>query len=369
MGYSSLASTDGQQGILTTPVRVSTLSSRRKVRHLACGRKHYVLLTSQPFAPLCQVIPRRRPSLSEGESSSESFALIAGRRTAIFDIQAVDNNGDVCRSGGCRFVAKWTPLAIDFEIKARLQLSVLADSAPLSPVTVELEDNFNGLYTCECRMLVTGLYSLSVYLNELEVKDSPMELAVEAGDVCPSNCVVWWGRWAVPVEGGGKGNSQALRVEAGESAVFTVSCRDAFNNKCLSSEGLSVELEVTRLQRQGKGEGEREGQGDELDVLGAGSKSLWRDSSSGVFPCVLSCPSSAGEYEVLVRMAASSDPGSAKLHVRNSPFKLTVEDKKAQKGEEKEEATAITIDEGSSGIEILSFELSFDFENSFLSTA
>eukprot|EP01037_Dinobryon_pediforme_P045513 gene45513-58080_t len=140
-------------------------------------------------------------------------------------------------------------------------------------------------------MLVTGLYSLSVYLNELEVKDSPMELAVEAGVVCPSNCVVWWGRWAVPVEGGGKGNSQALRVEAGESAVFTVSCRDAFNNKCLSSEGLSVELE-----------------GDELDVLGAGSKSLWRDSSSGVFPCVLSCPSSAGEYEVLVRMAASSDP-------------------------------------------------------------
>jgi len=70
----------------------------------------------------------------------------------------------------------------------------------------------------------------------------------------------------------------SLSCQSSAAVVFTVSCRDEFGNKCLDVGGnYYIRVEVHEgNERNGK----------EVSL----SSSEWRDSSSGVFPCVLQAP-------------------------------------------------------------------------------
>lgn len=341
--FSSSSDEDGN-GVIKSPVRVSTLSNRRKVRHLACGRKHYMMLATRPYAPLCHIIEN---SAGKGNGSIDSFKLTAGKRKTLFDIQAIDNNGDPYTSGGSKFSGTITPLALDHELKAKLQLSGTQYQA-LETMAVDFEDNFCGTYTVVFRCMITGNYSLSIMLDELEMKDSPIELIVEESDVSPKSCIAWWGRYAVA------SLSEMLQSAVGESVVFTVSCRDIFNNKCWISSSHYVKVVIHSEERQ---EGE-----DSVEY----HSSIWRDSSSGVFPCMFKSPSKTGRFNVSVLILQNDDAEmiaqSSRSHVKGSPFSLAVMD---TVGEEKgkyspEETTEKSQEHGAS--DILGME-SFDKSN------
>eukprot|EP01035_Chromulina_nebulosa_P063104 gene63104-86320_t len=144
------------------------------------------------------------------------------------------------------------------------------------------------------------------------MKDSPIELIVEESDVSPKNCIAWWGRYAVA------SLSETLQSAVGESVVFTVSCRDIFNNKYWISSSHYVEVVIYSEERQ---EGE--------DIVEYHS-SVWRDSSSGVFPCMFKSPNKTGRFNVSVRILQNDDvetiAQSSRSHVKGSPFSLEVMD-------------------------------------------
>lgn len=302
---------------MKSPVRVSTLSNRRKVRHIACGRKHYMMLATRPYAPMCHIIGS---SAGKGNGSIDSFRLTAGKRKSLFDIQAIDNNGDIYTSGGSKFIGTITPLTLDHELKVKLQLSDTQYQA-FEAMTVDFEDNFCGTYTVVFRCMIAGNYSLSIMLDELEIKDSPVELTVEASDLSPINCIVWWGRYAVA-----SSSPEMLLSAVGESVVFTVSCRDVFNNKCWTTSSHYVEVVIHSEERL---------EGEDTEEY---HSSAWRDSSSGVFPCMFKSPSKTGRFKVTVRVLQNDDvetrAPSSGSHVKGSPFSLAVTDTAG--GEEKE---------------------------------
>lgn len=290
-------------GVLKSPVRVSTLSNRRKVRHIACGRKHYMMLVTRPYAPLCHIL---QTNAARGSDSTESYRLFAGRRRPLLDIQAIDNNGDICTSGGCKFAGTVTPLRLDHELKANLQLSSTEHQSS-EALTIEFDDNFCGTYTVVFQCMIAGNYSLSITLDELEIKDSPIELIVEASDVCPKNCIVWWGKYAVA------SSEEMLLSAVGESVVFTVSCRDVFNNKCWNTSPHYVEVAIYTEENL---------QGEDTQSY---ESTIWRDSSSGVFPCMFRSPSKPGIFKVSVKLR-KVDTDASGSHVKGSPFSLTVTD-------------------------------------------
>ena len=208
MFVASQLGVDGANDMIISPVKVGTLSSRRKVRHIACGRKHYVMLTARPFGPLChRIISATTKRLQNFETKLETkvadrYSVSAGKQCTLFTLQSVDSAGEICVSGGCVLKATINPTDIDYEIKARLQLAG-SQFKPSESFSAEFDDNLDGTYNCVCKFLISGTFSMNVVLDELEVADSPFEVIVESNSrICPMKSLVWWGQYAVSSQSG-----------------------------------------------------------------------------------------------------------------------------------------------------------------------
>mmetsp|Transcript_25190 Transcript_25190/g.36182 ORF Transcript_25190/g.36182 Transcript_25190/m.36182 type:complete len:125 (-) Transcript_25190:184-558(-) len=124
------------------------------------------MLTARPFAPFCHRIKSTKnkrvyDSIEDGNETeakaADSYAVSAGKKTVLFTLQAVDSVGELCVNGGCSFKATISPTAIDYEIKARLQLSG-SSFKPSESFSAEFDDNLDGTYNCVCKFLITGTF-------------------------------------------------------------------------------------------------------------------------------------------------------------------------------------------------------------------
>jgi hypothetical protein len=223
--------------------------------------------------------------------TSAPVDLIAGRLFK-FTLQAVDELGQACAAGGCQFEPRLDPTFLDYEVKVRRQLrsSVVAsgdnggggsnsndnnnssssgnNTANIASTkkwpgqelglkegdghVLHLDDNFDGSYDGSARLFLSGSYFLHIALDGLSIQNSPFELLVECAAVAPLQCIAWWGLYSArggiyegtragasvvrggvkgAEEGEGGGRGADVVAKAGDGAVFTVSCRDRYDNK------------------------------------------------------------------------------------------------------------------------------------------
>ena len=160
--------------------------TKRRVRQLVCGRKHYIAITVGSFAPNCYV--------EKGLRELGVTQAKAGSRLS-FKIRSADIDGVQMEVGGGIWTATIDPDALDFEVRLRKQLEQLESSCSLMSVT-EMDDDMDGCYSGMCKFYLTGTYRLSLTLDGLAIRNNPFEIEVKEGDPFGPNCSAWWGKFA-----------------------------------------------------------------------------------------------------------------------------------------------------------------------------
>ena len=301
--------------VIKTPEKVIELGKTKRVRQIACGRKHIICSTTIPNGSNSQVIKGLSTTSDDVTTSNPTsidngfihtdLVLRAGERKVLV-LQSRDTNGDLCMAGGALVVGRIEHTeVITNQMKKRLMNSGHRDTViqqALQPEVI-IDDNFDGTYSCTLKLYFTGLYRLTLSLNSMDINGSPFDVLVTPGKIHAPNCSVWWGRYAV-IENAeiasGDGFGTQLKCECGDAMAFTVSCRDLYGNKFTDFLGHSVELELRTSTNEWI------------------STSNITHGSNGIVPCFIQTKANApGEYFVEVSIDSIGE------HVEGSPFKLT----------------------------------------------
>ena len=186
---SLLDSNLGQE--ITTPVRVGVFSSRKRVRAISCGRKHYTLITYQLYAPLCslslQPSSRGRAVLfpdaatkTTHEKADKTGLLRAGEMLKL-TLVGRDARGEALAAGGtifrCNLQRQPDALSLLALSEANVSASTgtsgdggdsrsstrFAPQAKLQPL--ESFDNMDGTYEISGRLHIAGTFQLSIQVG------------------------------------------------------------------------------------------------------------------------------------------------------------------------------------------------------------
>ena len=372
----------GESFIIPFPLKVTNFSRKKKVLQISCGRKHYVMRIARPFGPFCYI--QKGFGMEDIEKEDYTLEFSAGERIK-FVIQAVDESGLACSSGGCQFTAELIPSSLEFDIHLKRQYKAIqrnmkekceivqkptSQTQKESALSVEIDDNFDGTYSGVCKILICGTYHCSIKLDELEIKSFPLELNITESIVSPATSVAWWGKYAVTNGGikeyGEKGGfGSFIAAEAGASVVFTISTKDCYGNKCSKTDGVSVSVNLIAISTVADTNADNESYNESrlestvknmssqkmLELNGAEilTSSIWSDSQAGIFPCVVEVPvmetiRSDVNYFVSVEMKGKINKKFGES-VDGSPFPITISAKKEQVIDEKHERAENTPEE------------------------
>ncbi|OQR81351.1 hypothetical protein THRCLA_11814 [Thraustotheca clavata] len=149
------------------PERVGAFFGKKRLQTLACGRKHYVLITLGAFAPFSKL------------SWDTKCKHIAGV-WCHFDIQTYDNRDIACQTGGYVFTSYLT----------LIEATSKRDNS--HEICVEIIRNMNGTYSGRYRCYLAGSYLLNITLDHLGISGNPFSVNVSPGAIYPPTCLVQW---------------------------------------------------------------------------------------------------------------------------------------------------------------------------------
>jgi len=165
------------------PIKNNAFKNRKRARQISCGRKHYVLLTIAPFGPSCEPIKGLASAADNG--ADESITVVAGKLVK-FDIQSKDVRGQNVDFGGSVFQGLITRVSQDNDDCEKWGDNTAASNS--TPVSID--DNFDGVYSGDCRFYRAGNYSLSLTLDGLHIRGSPYSVSTEPSSLYGPSCVV-----------------------------------------------------------------------------------------------------------------------------------------------------------------------------------
>jgi len=377
--------------VVKEPVRFSSLSKRKQVRSLVCGRKHQLMVTVGAYAPFCYI---RKGLQQDTKSIAEELNIphksvtkvYAGQKIS-FSIQAKDVKDEVMSSGGNVFHSIIEHESLDYEWRLKRQNLDLVH-------TVDIYDDMDGTYSGDFKLMLEGSYQLHISLDDLPISGSPFELQVApAPNLSAPRCFCWWGKFAVEkagytmnttsankeegktetassmlpsakvsatiasVSGTMPGYGRELECFQGDNLMFTVSAKDKFGNRADASNAIISVRWRENLEEKCKRLGTHKG--DDMPFVEMGEISKWPGSSSAIFPCSLDsrhCKELTFYWvdvvlgEMTPRDTFLSDVKEADddeqhdelyshlNHVEGSPFKLFVKEKPDETEEENDKS-------------------------------
>lgn len=296
--------------------------------------------------------------------------ICAGQKFS-FVLETRDGDGELCESGGAYVVTRIEGVdAVDYQARLsrqrqeregsaveggtaeRKSLSCGEEGSLVADPAVALDDNMDGTYNGSCRLYISGQYRMSVAVDGLDIEGSPFEVSVKPGRICAAKSYAWWGRFAdaesalaAAVEarqtlgadlgpgtaggggaqavarsssaalsyalGGYGGYGVALKCCSGDAILFTVSARDAWGNKCIETNGDSIEVQVWT--------------GPHVPTAHQLSSASFSGATSGIYPCYFQSPLEAVDY--VVRVGVKGVDNDKIQSIQGSPFTLTVSPK------------------------------------------
>lgn len=271
------------------PEKVKTFGKHKRIRSLACGRRHFIGITISAYAPYCVVTN----GLEEGELTEVSCD-----KKLKFKLKSYDTNGEPLDSGGHVFRMTIKHEISDYDIKLK-KLRAIDDTTKKNlEDDAFIDDNLDGTYDGFIKFLFAGKYSIKITLNELEIKNSPFDINCLPGKICAPSCISYYGKFAdfdTLLMGTVK-----LICNSGDAMVFTVSCYDKYGNKCINTDNTSITVICDN------------------DIENYISSETYEKASNGIFVCVLHAPKELGTYRVSVVVNGGNN------HIRGSPYNLTV---------------------------------------------
>jgi hypothetical protein len=168
--------------IKTIPIKNSAFKNRKRARQISCGRKHYVLLTIAPYGPTSVPIKGLISASNDDETNDRRFAVESGKLFK-FEIQSKDARGCNVDFGGSIFQGLISCLFDE-------QGSSWKDPNDSKYSVVSIDDNFDGIYSGDCRFYHVGEYMLSLTLDGLHIMGSPFSIMANPGPLHGPCCEV-----------------------------------------------------------------------------------------------------------------------------------------------------------------------------------
>ena len=227
-----------EEDIKIIPIQSNAFRNRKRARQIACGRKHYMLLTIAPYGPTSEPIKGLLP-MSRFEDQGETemkgnedsgvcgsgvYSMEAGKKFK-FDIQSKDARGDNVSFGGSIFQGRISRSCILVEEESSWRDGI---TTPYSEVAID--DNFDGIYSGDCRFYEVGNYNLILTLDGLHVKGSPFAMTVTPTALHGPNCVVSFKTMLASSGVAGQSSDETV-LEPGQTATVWMRCFDKYHNK------------------------------------------------------------------------------------------------------------------------------------------
>ena len=218
-------------------------------------------------------------------------------------------------SGGAIFRIRVDHEISDYDIKLRKLLATDIDGQLKKKIdeSTIIDDNFDGCYDGVISLFFSGVYSITITLNELEIQNSPYRVECMAGKISPLHSIAYFGKFADFKSLFNESGSVNLICNCDDGIVFTVSCYDKYGNKCTDIGNVSI---IVECEWQDK---------DNNDAQNYFSSEEYSRGSNGIVPCVLHAPKETGTYRVSVYLINNHE--SSKNHIKGSPYNLTVNPK------------------------------------------
>ena len=270
--------------IIMKPERVAAFNRRKKILQLACGIKHYILLTAGMYGPHCYVLSgiykekgngkqiddrkdgKDRKDRKEVEEDKEKeiykddndYEILAGQRIK-FIIQGKDYHNDICDTGGAVLLSNIDHDSIDYDIRYRRQLNEIklinnsfvssntgindtkgdkGDSGVTIP-KIDIDDNMDGTYGCTYTLHLTGSYRIFISLYGQNISSSPFHTTVLPDKLSPRHCRIWWGKFKRPA--GAQLKNEGTGTNYGIDSGIDSEILDSTNQKyleCLFGESI-----------------------------------------------------------------------------------------------------------------------------------
>ena len=271
---------------------------------MVSGRKHFLALTIGAYGPYCTITKGLLESITEMSCDNKLK----------FQIKSYDTNGQPLDTGGAIFRIRVDHEISDYDIKLRKLLATDIDDQLKRKINENtiIDDNFDGSYDGFISLFFSGLYSITITLNELEIQNSPFKIECMPGKISAQHFIAYFGRFADFTSLFSDSGSVNLICTCDDGIVFTVSCHDKFGNKCTDIGNISITVECECQDRDT----------NKAEIV---SSEAYSRGSNGIVPCVLHAPKETGTYRVSVMIGTNHD--SAKKHIKGSPYNLTVNPK------------------------------------------